>query len=295
MKHFPGDILHSDRKPLTGSSGRATAGVWQVSGLARVDGHEQPFTVIEKHLSPATGSEDPRHFAYWRREALAATSGILPQHGLRAPHCHGVEETPDTLIVYWEAITPPSPATPHAAATALGTWQGSPSPDRPAWLAGHQLAQRIDATGAKGGLDFSVLPVDGPVRRRLAGAWADRYRLLGILDELPFVPSHGDYHLGNLFTGPDGEVVAIDWGCMGLSPYGADLAHLALSAPSPGGLLDAYLAGLSAAGWTGQAEDVRLGYEITAQLTGVSRVHWMLSQDMQPPAGYVDWLLSLGV
>lgn len=160
------------------------------------------------------------------------------------------------------------------------------------WLAGHQLAQRIARSNADGGLDFSALPLDARLRRRLADAWAARGRLLAALATVPATLCHGDFHAWNIFAGTGGEVIVIDWGGFGAGPVGADLGYLVLSDPGPvnDGLRRPYLDGLAASGWPGDPRAALLGYCATAGLTGVSRTHWTLSRDPTAPiSGYAEW------
>jgi aminoglycoside phosphotransferase (APT) family kinase protein len=97
------------------------------------------------------------------------------------------------------------------------------------------------------------------------------------------VVCHGDFHVGNLIAG-DQVTTVLDWGRLGVGPVGADLAHLALSTLEDP--LEAYLAGLGGRFDPGL---VRLGYRVTLTLTAASRLHWMLTQGMPVPAGYVDF------
>jgi hypothetical protein len=81
--------------------------------------------------------------------------------------------------------------------------------------------------------------------------------------------------------------VVFDWATLGVSPVGADLAHLALSTLDD--LVADYLVGLE-----GRFDPaaVRAGYRTTLALTGASRVHWMLSRGVPVPQGYEDFLLD---
>ena len=144
-------------------------------------------------------------------------------------------------------------------------------------MAGHQLAQRVAAKD----LDWTGIDVD----ERLRGYWERRDELLARLDSVPFVLSHGDFHLGHLVaTDPDVTTV-IDWANLGMSPLGADLAHLALSTRQD--LLSNYLRGLG-----GAMEDVVPGYAVTLGLTAASRFHWMRTRSVDVPEGYVDFVLG---
>jgi len=119
---------------------------------------------------------------------------------------------------------------------------------------------------------------------RAVRIWNARQTLLDELAAVPRALSHGDLHLGNLVA-VGGDTVAFDWGQLGFAPVGADLAHLALSAltdPSP-----AYLA---AVGNAFPHDAVLLGYRTTLALTGASRLHWMLSNQINVPVRYVDFI-----
>jgi hypothetical protein len=273
-------VLTCAAQPIVTGTGAATGTVTRLAGLARAGRREQPFTLVRKESRPlrsgphVAGAADPRHWTYWRREALAYASGVLPAGpGLRAPRCYGVVDD----VVYLEDVTGP-PEAPRVAAHRLGAWQaGAAVPDRP-WLAGHQLAQRVAVTD----LDWSAVDADP----RLAAIWSRRRELLAGLRAVPDVLSHGDFHSGQL-TAIDGDTVVLDWATLGVSPVGADLAHLALSTLAD--LVADYLAGLD--GRFG-ADAVRLGYRTTVALTGASRVHWMLSRGIPVPAGYVDFVVA---
>jgi hypothetical protein len=275
---------------LTASNGVATAGIWR----ARRDaGISLIVKVVARQDFPE--SDRPDHFGYWRREALAYTSGLLPSGPhLVAPRCYRVVEAPDRITLYLEDVAGPA-ADLDAAAYALAAWKGSASTPAERWLSGHQVAQRIARTDANGGLDWSEVPVDTDLRRRLSDAWAQRHRLLDALDRIPAVLSHGDFHRWNLFAGPTGAVVAIDWGGLGLAPIGSDLAYLVLSDPSAttDRLREPYLRGLADAGWSGDPRHTLLGYCATAGLVGVSRTHWTMTRPgADTITAYAEWSVS---
>jgi hypothetical protein len=281
-------------EPIGLTNGAATSGIWRVHGVARAGGDMMPVRVVVKALTADGGAPDPTHWAYWRREALAYTSDLLPTGGLAAPRCWGVEETPTGARLYLAEVPDGPPDLPRAA-RLLGEWQGrylvEGVPTAP-WLAGHQLAQRITRTDATGGLDFAALPLDPGLRRRLADAWAVRARLLAALAAVPATLCHGDFHAWNIFAGTGGQVIVIDWGGFGVGPIGGDLGYLVLSDPGPATdrLRQPYLDGLAAAGWRDDPRAAQLGYCATAGLTGVSRTHWTLSRDPAAPmTGYAEW------
>ncbi|MFC4120978.1 phosphotransferase [Nonomuraea zeae] len=250
----------------------------RLTGLAACDGGEVPFRVVRKEFRPVrTGrhapyADDPRHWAYWRREPLAYASGLLPcGPELAAPRCHGVVDD----VVYLADVTG-SPESPGLAARRLGAWQaGAAVPDVP-WLAGHQLAQRLAVS------EWTPVAADP----RIAGLWRRQGELLDALARLPVVLTHGGFSPGNLLAS-EGTTVVLDWATLGAGPVGADLAATALGTlVSP---MEDYLAG--AAGRF-RREDAELGYRATVALTGAGRVHWMLSRGMRLPEGYEEFVLS---
>jgi len=242
------------------------------TGRATVD--VTRIVVIRKRFRPVEGAQHPRHWAYWRREPLAYRSNLLPQGpGLAAPRCYAVTED----AIYLEDVQGP-PESPTLAAQRLGAWHAAPLPGSiPAWVAGHQLAQRV----ATKDLDWAGIDVD----ERLRAYWDRRDELLARLEQMPFVLSHGDFHIGHLKATASGVTTVIDWATLGMSPLGADLAHLALSTQRD--LIDDYLQGLD-----GAIEDVAPGYAVTLGLTAASRFHWMRTRGVEVPPGYVDFVLG---
>jgi len=249
---------------LAGGTGRATVDVTRI-------------TLVRKRFRPVEGGDgsDPRHFAYWRRELLAYASKMLPEGpGLAAPVCYAVTDD----AVFLEDVRGPLES-PSVAAQRLGAWQSRPLPGEvPWWVAGHQLAQRVAAKD----LDWTGIDVDG----RLRSCWERREQLLARLEPTPFVLSHGDFHHEHLIATAPGVTTVLDWATLGMSPLGADLAHLALSTLRD--LLDDYLLGLDGV----REEEVMPGYAVTLGLTAASRFHWMRTRSVEVPAGYVEFVLG---
>ena len=241
-------------------AGAATGGVERV--------RRGDVTVIRKTLRPLTEgrhaafADDPRHWAYWRRELEAYASGLLPDGRLRAPRC--LERDDDTLVL--EDVTGPPPTTQQAA-DAIAGWRVpyAAERDRP-WLATDQIGRRLEATGE---LDWTGLDADP----RAIELWNARLEHLAQLQARPKVLSHGDFSIGNLVAEADGSVVAYDWATLGWEPGGFDLAHLALST-----------------GEVPAGAESDLGFRGTMAIVGASRVHWMLERGDAPPAWYVDLL-----
>ncbi len=263
-----GDVLSWTAEPLTGSTGAATAGVDLVTVTLRSpSGDEAEQRVVRKRLRPLTqgrhaaASTAVDHWAYWRREALAYASGLLPiGPGLAAPRVLAIEAD-----VVWTAMIDGDRERPEIAAQRLGSWQGTTPVPSVSWLAQHQLAQRIAASD----LDLAVVDADP----RVVDIWALRRSLLEQLSTLPFTVVHGDFSLGNLRAVDARTTVALDWATFGTGPVGADLASLTLSTGR--WLVEEYLDGLDGA-YPDAA--VRRGHGITVALTHAGRVHWALSR-----------------
>ncbi|MBB6035847.1 phosphotransferase [Phytomonospora endophytica] len=273
------------------SLGVVTGGVTRLSGTCHTGGGRETFSLIRKNLRPLTSgrhaiaSREPDHWAYWRREALAYESGVLPTGpGLRAPRCFGVVDD----AVYLEDVDG-EPEKPVVAAARLGRWQATAKIPQVPWLSGHQLAQRV----AVSELDWSAVDADP----RMPAVWNRRGELLDALARLPKVLSHGDFHSANLLAA-DGDTVAVDWCTLGLAPPGADLAHLQLAsrehlAADPAHtdkLTEAYLDGLCGRFTPTHVETT---LRVTIALTGASRVHWMLASGHPLPTGYVDFVAAM--
>jgi aminoglycoside phosphotransferase (APT) family kinase protein len=248
-------------------------------GLRTRHGGECWFRIVRKTIEPLTGGRHaalaghPRHWAYWPRESHAYRSGLLPVGpGLRAPRCFGVVGSQ----VFLEEVdgTPPSV---RQAAEHLAAWQVDY--DRSLeqwWLARHQLGRRLAVTE----LDWAGLDADP----RLVDLWRHRYQLHERLEQLPLVLSHGDYSMGNLVA-QGTDTVALDWATLGWEPVGFDLAHLALSTGE-----DPTAAYMAATPLGHPADAVNLGFQTALVIIGASRLHWMLSQGLDVPSWYVQFV-----
>jgi hypothetical protein len=263
---------------LTGGTGAATGEVIRLAGgLEAPDGHVEPFSIVSKTVRPlvngrhAAHTNEPGHWAYWRREPLAYLSGCLPPGpGLRAPRCYGVVGN----SIYMEDVQG-GPEEPKLAARRLGAWHATAELPKVGWLARDQLVQRLAVTE----LDWSAVDADW----RAVAIWEARSRLLDRLDGVTRVLSHGDFGTGNLVH-CGGDTVVLDWGTLGSAAVGSDLAYLALSTLTD--LSADYRGGL---GQSGTADAAMIGYRATLSLVGTSRLHWMLITGNRVPPGYLDF------
>jgi hypothetical protein len=254
---------------VTGGTGTSTLGVW------RTERDGRPLVV--KRLA-APGPDDPpefsetHHFAYWRREADVAVSGIT----VASP---GLCATPTDVAEDDEGITLTSEWVEDAAlnglyvAHAMGRFAGAPL-GRHRWLAVGQLRDRMRRVELRGGWPTLARTTVADVADRL---WNRRETLLRELDALPQVPQHGDPAAQNLPGRHGDDVVAIDWSTLGHGPVGADLGLFLQNAREDAEpLLDAYLMGLPPGLATGA--EVAHGMRVSAAYTALSRAEWALAR-----------------
>jgi hypothetical protein len=255
-----------DWQPLTSGTGQATGGVWRT-----------PDGQVVKRLVP--GVTEPRHHAFWERQALVAESGVVSgTAGLRAPVCLGVERDADGITLRM-ADVPASDGDVEALAAALGRFAACPVAE-PAWGARDVLRDRLATVERRGG--WAPLRTVGLASPAIYELWRLRDSALAVLDGLPRVPTHGDAHPVNLLGRDGDDVIAIDWEQFGLGPAGFDLGYLLLATDVP---LDDLLAAHGSEG------EVRCGAALVAAYTGVSRAAWALTQ--ADPGDHVDRLARL--
>lgn len=255
--------------PLPGGTGTSTVGVWRTS----LSG--QPM-VVKRIARPRDDDPvelaDPRHFAYWRREADVLDCALtVSTPGLRSAPA-GVEEDSDGITITREWVEDAS-SSGLFLAMGLGRFAGCDLP-RPSWLAQHQLRARLVRVEGRGGWPTLARTTVADVADHL---WSRRTTMLTLSESLPHVPQHGDPTLANLPGRIEGDVVAIDWSMLGTGPVGADLGLLSLSSREEfEPLLDAYLLGLPAG--VASPEDVVLGARISGVYTALSRAEWALAR-----------------
>jgi hypothetical protein len=254
---------------VAGGTGTSTVGVWRTE--------RRGTALLVKRLALPVPDDppeltDPRHFAYWRREADVALSGLVDATpGLRATPVDAAEDDEGiTLVREW---VEDAALNGLYVAHALGRFAGADLGRRP-WLAVDQLRDRIARVERRGGWPTLARTTVSDVAHRL---WSRRETLLRELDALPRVPQHGDPARSNM-PGRDGDhVLAIDWATVGLGPVGADLGlYLQGSREEAEPLLDAYLLGLPDGVAT--LEEVTFGMRVSAAYTALSRAEWALAR-----------------
>jgi len=251
-------------------SGTSTLGVWRTVLGGRP-------VVVKRLVAPSEHDppelSDPRHFAYWRRQADVVIAGVaLRTPGLRAPELTSVEEDTDgiTLTADWVEDAANSGL---FATHALGRFAGAQLPGS-AWLARDQLRDRMSRVERRGGWPTLARTTVADVAEHL---WGRRGTLLDEVDTLTQVAQHGDPVPANLPGRQGDDVIAIDWGTLGHGPVGGDLGYYLLNAREDfEPLLDAYLLGLPEGLAT--REEAAHGARVTAVLTALSRAEWALSR-----------------
>ena len=259
---------------VPGGSGPSTVGVWrtQLGG--------QPLAV-KRLARPVLGDppelSDPTHFAYWRREADVAESGLTRSTpGLRGPVIAVEEDAAGiTLTSDWveEAGT-----NGLFVAHALGRFAAADLGDR-RWLARDLLRRRITRVEHRGGWPTLARTSAADLADSL---WSRREHFLQQYDALPLVAAprrrgRGQPARSRGRPGPGRSTGRAS----GSGPIGTDLGlHMASAREAPEPLLDAYLIGLaeSAASAVATADQVRLGARVVAAYTAVSRAEWALAR-----------------
>jgi hypothetical protein len=273
--------MHWEPEPewtaLTAGTGVSNGGVWLT-----------PDGLVVKRL--LRGVERPDHYAYWRRQAEVASSGVVEATvGLRAPRCVKVDSDADGVTVWTEAVTAVALSGVELA-TAVGRF-GRNEIAHADWFARRILRHRL--ANDEQGPGWAPLAVEerlpAGLRRDCGTLWARRHELLAELDGLPQQVIHGDAHPVNLLGREGDDVIAVDWEQFGIGPLGFDLAYLLISTDTPvDALVSAYQLG-SGSAWPIDA--VRRGAVVTAAITAVARAAWSLRQP--DPGDHLDRLCRM--
>jgi hypothetical protein len=245
-----GEELLVEVEPLDEGSPAATVGLWRVRA-----GSDSAVLKLMRHSSNGhprwPSAEEPEHPYYWRREALAYTSGLLARFSgsLRVPECRGCFERPDGAVALWlEDVQPPG-----------GPW----TPE----LLG-EVAARLGAVHA-------AVAADPPTEEWLSRGWLEAYLMLrgplpegaeavlARLDAAPQTLCHNDLHPANLL-GPDATVL-IDWAYCGLGALGLDAGVLVADALSDGCVEADRAEQLAQAVWDGYRAGLEGAHEVEAR------------------------------
>ena len=258
-----------DWHPLHGGMGTSTVGVWRTA-------LGDQAVVIKRLAAPGPHDpaelSDPRHFAYWRREADVLSTGIaLHTDGLRAVDA-AVEEDAEGITITREWIEDAA-VSGLFVAHALGRFAGSTLP-RPRFLTQNLFGDRIARVELRGGWPTLARTTVSDVADHL---WRRRTSMVERVAALPEVPMYGDPAPTNL-VGRDGDdLLAIDWATLGHGPVGLDLGLYSLSSREDfEPLLDAYLLGLPDG--IAERDEVVVGARVVAVYTALSRAEWALAR-----------------
>jgi hypothetical protein len=286
---------------IHGGGGGSTGGVYRLAGTALDQGKPVPWSLILKVVAAPAIAGAPSNWDFWKREVFAYSSGILDNlpGALTAPRCIGItDHQPEITWLWLEDIcsahglrwplTQYEVSARHLGQLNGGYLAGRPLPLNP-WLSNRWLRGYLEAA-APAIAQFPAVLEHGLIRRlyqdsgadRVLKFWADRAKLLDVLDRLPQTFCHLDALRRNLFMRRDGhdrdETVAIDWAFVGTGPVGQELAALIVGSvllyeaeldeltDLEETALAGYLQGLHDAGWRGEERLVWLGYTISAAL-----------------------------
>ncbi|ASW55837.1 aminoglycoside phosphotransferase [Plantactinospora sp. KBS50] len=246
MSRPPLDLVAPDlpAEPLDhNASNAATGGIWRV----RRDGRSAVLKLATPpghHPDPPAhwaAQDDPGHWNYWRREALAYRDGLAASvyagGGIRAPELLDLRERADGSVALWleDVAGRPGPSAAVAdladLARRLGAahaaWLGSAPPVD--WLARDWLADYVRSRPAaqQPPWDHPIAVAQWPaeLRGRLRELWRRREEYLAAAGELPSTLCHHDVWPMNLVLSGAGPVL-LDWTALGPGPVGEDPANL---------------------------------------------------------------------
>jgi len=292
-----------------------TGGLFDVRGYGHDGDAPAEWSCVVKALERSEGGEcdPPDSWCYWRREAAFYSSDLpasLPAP-LRAPRAYAVTETSTSCWVWMERVADDlvetwQPDDYHRVAAAAGESAGTQlahgRPPSRAWLVQgfmrHVLADgglwaglmSRESTGSAWTLPLVQESFDRVDNERYDSLWARRHDLLSVLDRLPPVLCHNDFHRRNVLLPKDGTAapVVVDWAFAGTGAIATDAAHLmggtiffcdadvSHAEDLDATIFDGYLAGLRRGGWDGDERLVRLGFTVSIALwQGLTLPGWV--------------------
>lgn len=283
-------LVHNKGNPATG-------GVWRMPG-GEVLKVARPAWLPPLHPVTWPTSDDPAHWNYWQREALAYRSGFAASAyasaGIVPPSLLRTADRSDGEIELWLSFAPGEPgfswpvARIAAFARQLGRaqagWAGR-VPTQP-WLSRHWLAQYLAAGPATSVFLSPASPWRHPLwpadaLDRLRDVWIARPSLVARCDAVPRTLCHLDVWPNNLISSGETSVL-LDWAFCGDGGIGEDPANLIVDSFTDGlmdpallpelseAVMDSYVEGLGDGGWTGSGDDVRRWI----MLFGVTKYSW---------------------
>lgn len=297
-------IVSWQSEPIAYASvGADSRGLFRVSANTLTEDQSGQWEVVLKVFRPLQDHSTtlPNTDHYWKREALAYTSGLLASlpESISIPRCYEVEEMVDGSLWLWlekvqSVASIPWPLSRfRLAAHHLGLFNGQflarPSLPEYEWLSDEMTriwadenAYTLSLIEQTEGWDRSMLRLafPRPVRQRLLHLWNERQAYYSALKALPRTICHHDAGHRNLFatrneTGAE-QTLLIDWELVGYGAIGEELGNLfgpalinfevdPLHAEEfASALLDGYIEGLRSTGWRGDPQMVRLGFALSA-------------------------------
>jgi hypothetical protein len=225
-------------------------------------------------------ADAPQHFGYWQRERLFAQSELpnnLPS-GLRSPRFLGITSINENECWLWQEYLKPDSTWTwddyREAAYRLGKWQASAHKacDQYLWLSRRWMTTWVHGPLTRiFGMTMKTNVYQQPLitacfsldeLHALQQLWENRQTILDRLAHLPQTMCHLDAHRGNLNWAGD-KLALLDWAFVGSGAIGEELAAfvgatllldyvpLADADRLEQAAFAGYIAGLRAAGWSG--------------------------------------------
>jgi hypothetical protein len=292
-----GDVATSVEVLRHNVTNEATGGIWRVHGnagsanlkVARPPARSRDGSAAGRPAGSSAWptSDEPLHWNYWRREALAYETGLSAgaygDAGIGGPSLLAARERADGCVELWLADVGGTSGFEWTVArlgrfaAELGAGQARWAGRVPAagwlsrdWLAGY-LAEGPSSRTTVRATDWDdpgVAAWPAPVRHQLRALWVGQRRVLATARASERTLCHLDVWPANLID--DGtRSVLLDWAFTGAGALGEDPANLILDSFADGlmdaarlpevaeAVTDGYLAGLRDGGWAGPADDVR--------------------------------------
>ncbi len=296
LGHTPAE--RSEETLTHNANNAVTAGIWRIRAGS--------LSTVLKVVSPPgvratseewNSSEDPSHWNYWEREALAYERGVTSVYsaaGISGPRLLSLNRRPNGEVSLWlEDAQSEDGSVPGTRwrmedyrrfAYGLGLAQGriaitGSALDHP-WLTRRFLRDYVLSKLVKRSILYSDEAWRRPLvrdnfpsglRRGLVRLHEERERFFSLMERLPRTLCHLDVWPNNLFARKDGTFTLVDWSFVGEGALGEDIGNLVpdsvfdLFVPArklavlEREVFGGYLSGLRQAGWDGDERMVRLG------------------------------------